>query len=78
MRKMGVDAKIFNLKNYKAGFLRSYPNLDIPVIFGTVNDLNKIGSDFNAVVATANRSVEWLKRLEGNQNIELGYYVSRL
>ncbi len=76
MLQMGVDVRIFNLSNYKAGFLENYPHLDIPTIFGGVNELPKIASDFNAVVASANYSVEWLLPIQKLDVVPtLGYYV---
>ena len=76
MRKMGVDVTIFNLSQYKDEFLRSYPHLDIPVIFGGKESLIHTSYSYDAIVATANYSVEWLMPVgERNKNIELGYYV---
>ncbi len=75
MRNMGVDAQIFNHNFYKDGFLRGYPHLDIPVIFGNPKDLVRIGVEFDAVIATANFSVEWLKPFEGKKKPVLGYYI---
>ncbi|MHB1338504.1 MAG: glycosyltransferase [Bellilinea sp.] len=74
MLKMGVDVSIFNLAEYKTGFLKSYPHIDIPLVFGETKDLNKISSAYDAVIASANYSVEWLRPLEG-KNVILGYYI---
>ena len=74
MRNMGVDVNIFNLSEYKSAFLQSYPCLDIPLVFGNTTDLLEISSGYDAVVASANYSVEWLKPLENNKTI-LGYYI---
>ena len=75
MRKMEVDARIFNINSYKDGFLRAYPHLDIPVVFGDQQDLINIAPLYDAVIATANFSVEWLKPLEGYAKPILGYYI---
>jgi len=75
MRKMEVDARIFNINSYKEGFLRAYPHLDIPVVFGDQKDLINIAPLYDAVIATANFSVEWLKPLEGYAKPILGYYI---
>ena len=74
MRNMGVDVNIFNLSVYKSAFLQSYPWLDIPLLFGKTTDLLETYSDYDAVIASTNHSVEWLKPLENKKTI-LGYYI---
>ena len=69
MRNMGVDVNIFNLSEYKSAFLQSYPCLDIHLVFGNTTDLLEISSCYDAIVASANYSVEWLKPLENKKNI---------
>jgi len=75
MIQMGVEVNIFNLSEYKIGFNHSYPNLDIPLIFGDVNSLLNIAKNFDAVIASANYSVEWLKPLQQIPSLVLGYYI---
>ncbi len=75
MRDMGVDAQIFNLKSYKEGFSQAYPHIDIPTVFGDQKDLINIAPSYDAVIATANFSVEWLKPLERYTKPILGYYI---
>lgn len=75
MLKMGVEVSIFNLSEYKDQFLQSYPNLNLPVIFGDVVDLALIAMDFDAVIATANYSVEWFLDIPALAKPVLGYYV---
>ncbi len=76
MREMGVDATIFNLSEYREGFLKSYPHLDSPVIYGSKDSLVHHSFAYDAVVATANYSVEWLKPVkEKNKHVIFGYYV---
>ena len=76
MRKMGVDAAIFNLTEYSDGFLKNYPHLDIPVVFGSKDSLVSFSFSYDAIVATANYCVEWLKPIrEKNKNLVFGYYV---
>jgi GT2 family glycosyltransferase/2-polyprenyl-3-methyl-5-hydroxy-6-metoxy-1,4-benzoquinol methylase len=75
MRNMGVDVRIFNINSYKEGFLRAYPHLDFPVVFGDQKDLIQIASSYDAVIATANFSVEWLKSLDSYSKPILGYYI---
>ena len=74
IQKMGVNVSIFNLTKYKPGFLESYPHIDVPLMFGDAKDLVELSSSFDAVVASANYSVKWLKPLEGKK-VTLGYYV---
>jgi glycosyltransferase involved in cell wall biosynthesis len=73
MRGMGVDVQIFNKFEYRRSFLSSYPHLDIPANFGKISDLPELSRSYDAVIATANYSVEWLKPLEGKTT--LGYYI---
>jgi GT2 family glycosyltransferase len=76
MRLMGVDVQVFNLVSNRDVFLNSYPNLDIPVIFGEKEDLVDLAAQFDALVATANNSVAWLIPVrEQNPLVTLGYYV---
>ncbi|MCU0484948.1 MAG: glycosyltransferase [Anaerolineales bacterium] len=76
MLQMGVEVRLFNLSDYKAGFLQSYPHLDIPTIFGEAEDLPRLAAAYDAVVASANYSVAWLKPLEQLDPAPiLGYYI---
>jgi glycosyltransferase involved in cell wall biosynthesis len=76
MLDMGVDIKIFNLSENRDGFLENYSHIKVPYIFGKVKQLSEISENFDAVIASANYSVPWLKPLQTNQqNIQLGYYV---
>ena len=75
MMQMGVDVKLFNLSEYKTSFNQSYPNLDISTIFGDVKDLPNHAIKFDAVIASANYSVEWLKALQNITDLRLGYYI---
>ncbi len=76
MLQMGVDVRIFNLSEYRTGFLENYPHLDVPTIYGSINDLPRLAGDFDAVVASANYSVEWLLLIQKlNVVPTLGYYV---
>lgn len=59
MQKMGVQVEIFNLERNRAGFLRGYPQLPVPVHFGELADLADLAPQFDAVIATHNSTVEW-------------------
>ena len=76
MQKMGVDVSIFNLSEYKYGFLENYSHIDLPLIFRDPNELPKVAKSFDAVIASANYSVPWLKPLRDlGLDLKLGYYV---
>ncbi len=60
MRQMGVDAVLFNLANNREGFERSYPTLDIPIVYNAETTIAVLACDFDAVIATVNFTVEWL------------------
>ena len=76
MIKMGVDVGIFNLKDYRASFQESYPDLTIPVTFGTEEDFAPLARSYDAVVATVYYSVEWLTWIQNSKERPiLGYYV---
>ncbi len=76
MRRMGVEVTLFNLAEYQTRFERAYPSLGFPVIYGTPEEVGKIGQRFDAVVATHNTSAEWLVPLaQSDQPPVLGYYI---
>lgn len=76
MRKMGVDVRLFNLPEYRAGFEQSYPELDIPVVYAAREDLPYLSGGYDAVIASMNTSVAWLQEIAAIQpQVRLGYYV---
>ncbi|MEO6325851.1 MAG: glycosyltransferase [Thermoanaerobaculia bacterium] len=75
MVEMGVDARVLNLASFRKGFERSYPEPGVPVLFADEGEISDIGARFDAVVATANRSVEWLEPLAMRGGPTLGYYI---
>ena len=50
MEKMGLEVAIFNLKGHWSLFEESYPNLDIPVIYGEIEDLPRIAARYDAAI----------------------------
>ncbi len=74
---MGVDARILNLLRIRAPFEDSYPELDVPVIYAEdETDFADIAAGFDAVIATANHTVQWLKPLvDRPQGPVIGYYI---
>ena len=76
LRRMGVDVRFFNLPEYRQAFERSYPDLNIPVIYASPQDLPQIGGRFDAMIATINSSVAWLQEMpKVHSQVRLGYYV---
>lgn len=76
MMKMGVQVDFYNLKVNKDQFVASYPDLPIKVIYGNIADLNNIMGGYDAVIATYNPSVGWIKNnLHSKKNPIIGYYV---
>jgi len=76
MRQMGVDVALFNQADFRADFARSYPALQLPVVYGTPGQVPLISRDYDAVVATVNFTVEWLTAVARQDNRPVrGYYV---
>ena len=76
MRAMGVEAGILNLKSHQKGFSEAYPDLDIPVRYVDIEEISTLTKDYDAVIATFNPSVGWMKpdSLFQTQTI-FGYYI---
>lgn len=71
---LGIDVVLINLVRYQAGFQRAYPNQPIPVTWIDIpKRLETVSADFDAVIATAHHSVEWLAFLP--KHVVKGYYV---
>lgn len=77
MIAMGVDARILSLEWLRESFESSYPELDIPVIYADGEESFAAATrGFDAVVATANHTVQWLVPLAGKDGAPvIGYYV---
>ena len=73
MRTMGVNVELFNLPEYQNGFEYAYPNLGIPTLYGTREDLPFVAASYDAVIATYNPSVAWLEAI--TEQIVRAYYV---
>ncbi|MEY3220541.1 MAG: hypothetical protein RIT27_1898 [Pseudomonadota bacterium] len=75
MQKMGVNVQFLNFYSQQADFERAYPDNPIPVIYILQpSDISKVCQNFDAIIATAFFTVEWLKPLS-NTNIKLAYYI---
>jgi glycosyltransferase involved in cell wall biosynthesis len=76
MRKMGVDAQIMNLEANRKPFMKSYPNVGVPVFFGTIQDIPSTAIQYDAVVATSNITVAWIApALDLRADLVMGYYI---
>ena len=76
MRRMGVEVEIFNLVGHREAFEQNYGASDVPRRYGKREELVDLAGQYEAVVATASGSVEWLALLADRPNPPvLGYYV---
>lgn len=76
MRRMGVDARLLNLKVHRQWFESHYPYLGVPVIFAEVEEIPQIAVGFDAVIATSNPTVAQIAPLVGKKpGLKLGYYI---
>lgn len=77
MVAMRADVRILNLKRIREPFEDSYPGLDIPVIYADKEeDFARLSAGFDAVVATANHTVQWLRPLaDHHPRPIIGYYI---
>jgi GT2 family glycosyltransferase/glycosyltransferase involved in cell wall biosynthesis len=75
MKAMGAIPTILNLTRCKPEFTASYPDLDLPIVYiDDPKDLKQIASNYDAVIATANHTVSWMKPLE-DTGVVLAYYI---
>jgi GT2 family glycosyltransferase/glycosyltransferase involved in cell wall biosynthesis len=77
IRKMGVDARVINLRHHQAEFERSYPDNKIPVLYAESEaGVRDLISDYDAVVATYCKSVYWLTTVAQDARERVrAYYV---
>lgn len=77
MLRMGIDVHILNFLHHKTGFEQCYPQLDVPVIYAEADfDIPNLCRDFDAVIATAYHSVEWIAPLAEQENSPIiAYYI---
>jgi len=77
MQAMGVEVYILNFMHHQLEFEQNHPHLTIPIIY-TPNDFDipRLCQHFDAVIATAYQSVEWLIPLANQPNPPIiGYYI---
>nr|WP_290228023.1 glycosyltransferase [Trichocoleus desertorum] len=77
MQKMGVDVRIVNLSGHQNTFERSYPQNNIPVIYvEKEHHISGLLPQYDAVIATLYKSVDWLEPLTPDQSLPIrGYYI---
>jgi glycosyltransferase involved in cell wall biosynthesis len=76
MRAMGVEAGILNLSSHQKGFNKAYPDLEIPVTYVDIDEISGLASEYDAVIATFNPSVGWMKPDSQVQTRTIfGYYI---
>ncbi len=76
MQEMGVKVSYFHLEDHKESYIQSYPDMALSTIFGKPEDLEPASQTFDAVIATYNPTVDWLKPLQSKQpHPVFGYYV---
>ncbi len=76
MRRMGVDAQVYNLSPYRRDFERAYPDLDVPVAYGEIEDLPETAMRYDAAVASSYITVYWLAPLVAiKPELPLGYFI---
>ncbi len=76
MRKMGVDAQIMNLSINRPSFVKSYPAVEVPILFGEMRDISDMAASYDALVATSNITVSWIApALAKRSDLRVGYYI---
>ncbi len=77
MQKMGVDVRIANFSSHRPTFERSYPQNNIPVIYvEKEHHIAGLLPQYDAVIATLYKSVDWLEPLTPDQSLPIrGYYI---
>jgi GT2 family glycosyltransferase len=76
MQEMGVKVSYFHPTSHKQSFIESYPDLLPHTIFGREADLEFAAQNYDAVIATFNPTVDWLKPLQSRTtHPAFGYYI---
>lgn len=76
LRRMNLEAHIYNLPAYRAAFERAYPGLDVPLVYGEITDLPQVASRYDAVVATSYITVYWAAQVAASHpEIPIAYYI---
>jgi GT2 family glycosyltransferase/glycosyltransferase involved in cell wall biosynthesis len=77
MLRMGIDVYILNFLHHQTGFEQCYSDLSVPVIYARADfEIPELCRDFDAVIATAHNSVEWIAPLAEQPNAPMiAYYI---
>jgi len=77
LQRMGIEVAILNFCHHQVGFEASYPDLTVPVIYVEAYfHIPDICSQFDAVIATAYNSVEWIAPVADYPNPPImAYYI---
>ena len=76
LRRMGVEASILNLHVHRVSFERAYPRLDVPVVYGNIEDVPTLVARSDAAIATFNPTVAWIApALSKRPELKVGYYI---
>lgn len=77
MINCGVDVHVLNLKENREQFEKFHPQNTVPVIYiESPDELEKVGLEFDAVIATLFLTVFWLEALSKTKNPPvMGYYI---
>ena len=72
----GVRVFLLNLSSNKHFFRQSFPGCPVPVIYiDSPEEIQDAAFGFDAVVATVNTTVPWIRPLSAVKSIRLAYYV---
>lgn len=76
LSKFGIKVTLLNFFKNKKIFEKSYPNLELDVVYAEKElEIAEISQEYDAVVATVNFTVEWLIPLSPKEIPILGYYA---
>ena len=77
MTQMGVRVALINLSANRKAFEQSYPRLDVKVLYvDSPAEISAISKYYDAVIATANHTVQWIAPLQALDDAPiLGYYI---
>ncbi|MCC6805881.1 MAG: glycosyltransferase [Deltaproteobacteria bacterium] len=75
-QSLGVDVHLINLSAHREQYTAGFPGVDLPVVWApseTAESIRPLASSFDAVIATADRSVQWMAQLP--PRVVRGYYI---
>ncbi len=76
MQRMGVDARLANLRSNQLQFSASFPDLPVPVHYvETPNEIGDLVPGFDAVVGTVCHTLDWMVHGRASAGTVRGYYI---